>query len=172
MQADRFTIKSQEALQAAIALAAERRNAQVAPEHLLAVLFEQTDGLVVPMLHKLGVAVDPLRADVNAALDALPTLEQAAEPTTAPELLTVLRAAEKDMRDLKDEFISTEHLLLALAESKTPAGEALRRAGAPKDEILKALGEVRGSHRVTSQSPEDTVRALEKYGLDLTQQAE
>jgi ATP-dependent Clp protease ATP-binding subunit ClpB len=172
MQADRFTIKSQEALQAAIALAAERRNAQVAPEHLLAVLFEQSDGLVVPVLSKLGVTIDPLRADVNAAIDALPTLEQAAEPTTAPELLTVLRAAEKEMRDLKDEYISTEHLLLALADAKTPAGDALRRAGAPKDALLKALAEVRGSHRVTTQSPEDTVQALEKFGIDLTEQAE
>src|SRR3954462_10539478 len=148
MQADRFTIKSQEALQAAIALAAERRNAQVAPEHLLAVLFEQSDGLVVPVLSKLGVTVDPLRADVNAAIDALPTLEQAAEPTTAPELLTVLRAAEQEMRELKDEYLSTEHVVLALAGAKTPAGEALRRAGATKDGLLEALGEVRGSHRV------------------------
>src|SRR3954451_4710907 len=155
MQADRFTIKSQEALQAAITLASERRNAQVAPEHLLAVLFEQSDGLVVPILGKLGVTVDPLRADVNAAIDALPTLEQAAEPTTAPELLAVLRAAEQEMRDLKDEYISTEHLLLALPDAKTPAGEALRRAGAAHDELLKALAEVRGSHRVTTQSPED-----------------
>ena len=171
MQADRFTIKSQEAVQAAIALAAGRRHAQVAPEHLLAVLLEQADGLVVPVLRKLGVTVDPLRADVNAALDALPTLEQAAEPTTAPELLTVLRAAEKEMRDLSDEYVSTEHLLLALAAAQTPAGDALRRAGAAHDELLKALAEVRGSHRVTDQTPEDTVQALEKFGIDLTEQA-
>src|SRR3954471_24683881 len=172
MQADRFTIKSQEALQAAIALAAQRKHAQVTPEHLLAVLLEQEDGLVVPVLRKLGVTLETLRGDVNAYLDALPTLEQAAEPTTAPELLAVLRAAEQEMRDLKDEYISTEHLLLALADAKTPAGEALRRAGASKDELLKAIAEVRGSHRVTTQSPEDTVQALEKFGIDLTEQAE
>jgi ATP-dependent Clp protease ATP-binding subunit ClpB len=172
MQADRFTIKSQEALQAAISLAAGRNNPQVAPEHLLAVLLEQADGLVVPVLGKLGVAIEPLRADVNAALDAMPTLDQPAEPTTAPELLTVLRAAEQEMRDLKDEYISTEHLLLALADGKTGAGEALRRAGATKDSILKALAEVRGSHRVTTQSPEDTVQALEKFGRDFTELAE
>jgi ATP-dependent Clp protease ATP-binding subunit ClpB len=171
MHADRFTIKSQEALQAAISLAAGRHHAQVAPEHLLAVLLEQEDGLVVPVLSKLGATVGPLRADVNAALDALPTLEQAAEPTTSPELLTVLRAAESEMRDLKDEYLSTEHLLLALAESKTPAGEALRRSGAARDAVLKALPEIRGSHRVTTQSPEDTVQALEKFGIDLTEQA-
>src|SRR3954453_15150790 len=171
MQADRFTIKSQEALQAAIALAAQRKHAQVTPEHLLAVLLEQEDGLVVPVLRKLGVTLETLRGDVNAYLDALPTLEQAAEPTTAPELLTVLRAAEQEMRDLKDEYISTEHLLLALADGRTAAGEALRRAGATKESILKALAEGRGSHRVTSQSPEDTVQALEKFGRDLTEAA-
>src|SRR3954447_20627322 len=172
MQPDRFTIKSQEALQAAISLAAGRSHAQVVPEHLLAVLLEQADGLVVPVLGKLGVTIEPLRAAVNAALDALPTLDQPAEPTTAPELLTVLRAAEKEMRDLKDEYISTEHLLLALADGTSGAGDALRRAGATKDSILMALAEVRGSHRVTTQSPEDTVQALEKFGIDLTERAE
>src|SRR5947208_13760673 len=133
MQADRFTIKSQEALQAAISLAAGRSNPQVTPEHLLSVLLEQSDGLVVPVLGKLGVTLEPLRAGVNAATDALPTLDQPAEPATAPELLTVLRAAEKEMRDLKDEYISTEHLLLALADGKSGAGDALRGAGATKD---------------------------------------
>src|SRR4051794_21888556 len=172
MQADRFTIKSQEALQAAISLAAGRSNPQVTPEHLLSVLLEQSDGLVVPILGKLGVTIEPLRADVNSGLEALPTLEAPAEPTTAPELLTVLRAAEQEMRDLKDEYISTEHLLLALADGRTAAGEALRRAGATKESILKALAEVRGSHRVTTQSPEDTVQALEKFGRDFTELAE
>ena len=141
MHADRFTIKTQEALQAAIALAARRRHAQVAPEHLLAVLLEQADGIVVPVLGKLGVVAGPLRADVNETLDALPTLDQAAEPTTAAELLTVLRAAEQEMRDLSDEYLSTEHLLLALAASKTPAGDALRRAGATEDGLLEALAD-------------------------------
>src|SRR3954454_2228191 len=172
MQADRFTIKSQEALQAAIALAAERRHAQVGPLHLLAVLLEQADGLVVGVLRKLGVTVESLRADVNAELDALPKLEHAEEPATATELLTVLRSAEKEMRELKDEYVSTEHLLLALAEAKGAVGDALRRSGADREALLVAIGEVRGSHRVTDQSPEDKIRALEKFGRDLTQAAE
>jgi ATP-dependent Clp protease ATP-binding subunit ClpB len=172
MQADRFTIKSQEALQAALNLAAERRHAQVVPFHLLAVLLEQADGLVVPVLRKLGVTVESLRAEVNAELDAQPTLEHAAEPTTAPELMTVLRAAEKEMRELKDDYVSTEHLLLALADVKGGVGDALRRAGADRDALLKAITEVRGSHRVTDQSPEDKIRALEKFGRDLTEAAE
>src|SRR3954449_3155072 len=142
MQADRFTIKSQEALQAAVSLAADRSHAQATPAHLLAVLLEQSDGLVVPVLRKLGVAVESLRADVNAELDALPTLEHPEEPATSGELLTVLRAAEKEMRALKDEYISTEHLLLALADAKVPVGEALRRAGANHDALAQAVTEV------------------------------
>src|SRR6476620_6183810 len=172
MSPDRFTIKTQEALQAAIALAADRRHAQVVPEHVLAVLLEQADGLVVPVLRKLGAQVEALRGEVNAYLDALPTLDQPDEPATAPELLTLLRAAEKEMRDLKDEYVSTEHVLLAMAaDEHRPGGRALRGAGATRDVLLKALGEVRGSHKVTSQSPEDTVRALEKFGRDLTEAA-
>ncbi len=171
MQADRFTIRSQEALQAAIGLAAERSHSQVQPEHLLSVLLEQQDSLVPSILAKLGVAVPALRAEINAALDALPTLSEPTEPATAPELLQVLRAAEKQMRSLKDEYISTEHLLLALAESKTKAGDALRAAGAGADQLLPALSDVRGAHRVTDQSPEEKVRALEKFGNDLTQLA-
>src|SRR4051794_19653589 len=172
MNADKFTIKSQEALQAAIALAAARKHSQVQPEHLLAVLLEQADGLTLPVLRKLGAAPDAIRAEVNAALDALPTLSSDAEPTTAPELLQVLRAAEHEMRDLSDEYISTEHLLLSLAGHSSAAGEALRSNGAPKEALAKAIGEVRGAHKVTSQNPEDTVRALEKYGIDLTERAE
>ncbi|HEY1540047.1 MAG TPA: Clp protease N-terminal domain-containing protein, partial [Solirubrobacteraceae bacterium] len=169
MKADRFTIKTQEALQAALALAPKRRHAQVSPEHLLSVLLEQQDdGLVVPVLRKLGVAPEGLRADVNAALDALPTLTNVAEPTTSAELIAVLRAAEREMRQLKDEYVSVEHVLLAIAGDDGPAGKALRAAGATPERILQALAEVRGSHRVTDQSPEDKVRALEKYGRDLT----
>src|SRR5438445_90236 len=116
MNADRFTIKSQEALQAAISLAAGRKHAQVQPEHLLAVLLEQADGMTLPVLRKLGVSPDAIRAQVNTVLDGLPTLSAEAEPTTAPELLQVMRAAESEMRELGDEYISTEHLLLALAD--------------------------------------------------------
>src|SRR5215210_4626935 len=113
MNADRFTIKSQEALQAAQRLADERPNPQVTPEHLLAVLLESDAGVVVPVLQKLGAAPEQVRAQVNAALDRLPTLSgDGAEPTGASgELSQVLRAAERAMRDLKDEYVSTEHLL-------------------------------------------------------------
>jgi ATP-dependent Clp protease ATP-binding subunit ClpB len=173
LQPDRFTIKSQEAIQAAQALADDRRNPQVTPEHLLTVLLEEDAGVVVPVLHKLGAGVEVIRAEVNAALDALPTLGEGGEPGGAgSELVAVLRAADKEARDLNDEYVSTEHLLLALSKSKARAGDALRAAGAKHDALLQALHEVRGPHRVTDQNPEDKYQALEKFGRDLTEAAE
>jgi ATP-dependent Clp protease ATP-binding subunit ClpB len=173
LQPDRFTIKSQEAIQAAQALADDRRNPQVTPEHLLSVLLEQEGGVVVPVLNKLGAGVAPIRAAVNAALDAQPTLGEGGEPGGAgSELVAVLRAADKEARDLNDEYVSTEHVLLALSQSKARAGDALRAAGANHDALLQALSEVRGSHRVTDQHPEDKYQALEKFGRDLTEAAE
>ena len=173
MQMDRFTIKSQEALQAALGLAERRTHTEVAPEHLLLAMLEAGEGVVLPVLQKVGARPDEVRGDVNAALDALPTITgEAAEPTTSRELLQVLRAAEHEASELKDEYISTEHVLLSLAGHNSKAGEALRRAGATKDALAKALEDVRGPHRVTSQSPEDAYQALEKYGRDLTRAAE
>jgi ATP-dependent Clp protease ATP-binding subunit ClpB len=174
MQPDRFTIKSQEALQAAQQLADERRNPQTTPEHLLAVLLEQPEGLVVPILRKLGVEPALVRQATGQALDALPTLSggPAGEPaSTSGEIVQILRSAEKEMRELGDEFVSTEHLLLAIAGHPGKAGEALRAAGATREQLLKALSEVRGSHRVTDQNPEDKIQALERFGRDLTEAA-
>ncbi len=169
MQADRFTIKSQEALAAAQRLAEDRRNPQVTTEHLLAVLLQQDGGIVVPILRKLGVDPAVVRREVDAALDQAPTLGEGAEGSQAgSELVAVLRAAEREARELKDEYVSTEHLLLALAASGTRAADALTGAGAERDGILAALEEVRGPHRVTSQNAEDAYQALEKYGRDLT----
>ncbi len=171
MHADRFTIKTQEALQAAVSLAPQHRHAQVSPLHLLAALLDQEDGTVAPVLGKLGAAPAALRADVERALGDLPTLSTEAEATTSPELLAVLRGAEREMRDLHDEYVSVEHVLLALAADDGPAGQALRAAGATRERLLQALADVRGSHRVTDQSPEEKIRALERYGRDLTQAA-
>ncbi|TMM01635.1 MAG: AAA family ATPase, partial [Actinobacteria bacterium] len=175
MQPDRFTIKSQEALAAAQRLAEERRNPQTMPEHLLAVLLEQDAGVVVPVLRKLGVDPAAVRQSLAPALDALPTLSPGSGAPEAAggssELSQVLREAEKEMRDLKDEYLSTEHLLLALSKHPGKAGDSLRANGAAHDELLKALEEVRGSHRVTDQNPEDKFQALERFGRDLTEAA-
>jgi ATP-dependent Clp protease ATP-binding subunit ClpB len=175
MQPDRFTIKSQEALQAAQRLADERRNPQTTPEHLLAVLLEQEEGVVAPVLRKLGVEPAAVRQALGPALDALPTLsgaDAAAEPAGgSTELSQVLRSAENEMRDLGDEYLSTEHLVLAIAAHPGKAGEALRSNGATREQLLKALSEVRGSHRVTDQNPEDKLQALKRFGRDLTEAA-
>src|SRR5215213_7395807 len=152
MQLDKFTIKSQEALQAALALAAARRHSQVAPLHLLAALLDQEDGLVTPVLGKIGVAPAALRADVDAALAQLPTLSSEAEPATAPELIALLRSAEREMKALKDKFVSVEHVLLALARDDGPAGKVLTANGATHERLLQALAEVR-PNAVTDQSP-------------------
>jgi ATP-dependent Clp protease ATP-binding subunit ClpB len=174
MQPDRFTIKSQEAVQAAQQLADQRHNPQTTPEHLLAVLLEQQDGLVPAILRKLGVDPAAVRQSLTPALDALPKLSTGPgqEPAGgSSELGQVLRAAEKEMRELGDEYVSTEHLVLAIAAHPGKAGDALRGVGASRDALLKALGEVRGSHRVTDQNPEDKFQALERFGRDLTEAA-
>src|SRR3954469_19894486 len=139
MRPDQFTTKSQEAFAAALKIAAARKHAEAAPEHLLLALLEQDGGIVVPVLRKLGATVEPLRAEVNAALDALPTLGSADEPATSRALMTVLRAADSEAGKLNDEYISTEHLLLALAQSDGAAGAALRSNGVSRDAALKAI---------------------------------
>jgi ATP-dependent Clp protease ATP-binding subunit ClpB len=173
MRADRFTTKSMEAFDVATALAASRRHTEVLPEHLLAVLLDQEGSIVPPVLAKVGATPEAVRREVNAALDGLATVSPgtAHEPSTARELMAVLRAAEGEAGALRDEYISTEHLLLALAASQTRAGEALTRAGATHDALAGALEQVRGPHRVTDRSPEDKYQALEKFGRDLTQAA-
>jgi ATP-dependent Clp protease ATP-binding subunit ClpB len=174
MKPDRFTIKSQEALQAAQRLADERRNPQTTPEHLLAVLLEQDGGVVGPVLSKLGAPAAAVRRALAPALEALPKYAAGGREEPAGgsgELVQILRSAEEEMRKLGDEYLSTEHLLLALAAHPGRAGEALRANGATREALLQALSEVRGSHRVTDQSPEDKIQALEKYGRDLTEAA-
>ncbi len=185
MQADRFTIKSQEALAAAGRLAEERRNPQVTPLHLLAALLadgestgaDSPGGVVLPVLTKLGVQVEAARAQVQQALEGLPVLGEGSVQAAVPdsELIAVLRAAERQARELGDQYVSTEHLLLALSDEKGPpstAGRTLSSVGANRERLLRALAEVRGSHRVTDQSPEEKYQALERFGTDLTQAAE
>ncbi len=174
MQPDRFTIKSQEALQAAGRLAEQRRNPQTTPEHLLAVLLEQDAGVVAPILRKLGVELGAVRQALGPVLEALPTISGAATDEPAggsTELSQVLRTAENEMRELGDEYLSTEHLMLAIAAHPGRAGDALRGHGAAREQLLSALQEVRGSHRVTDQNPEDKFQALERFARDLTEAA-
>jgi ATP-dependent Clp protease ATP-binding subunit ClpB len=193
MQPDRFTIKSQEALAAAGRLAEEHRNPQVTPLHLLSVLLrpaagaapgaaapgssaDAPGGVVLPVLAKLGIPFDGLRNDVEQALGELPVLGEGsgADAVGQPgsDLLAVLRAAEREAGKLSDQYVSTEHLLAALAGEKGRAADILGRAGAAPQPLLAALAEVRGTHRVTDQSPEEKYQALERFGQDLTKRAE
>ncbi len=190
MQADRFTIKSQEALAAAGRLAEERRNPQVTPLHLLAALLaegagspqsaraDSPGGVVLPVLSKLDVDPAAARAQVQDGLAALPVMGEGSSAQGAPpgsELMSVLRAAEREAGSLGDQYVSTEHLLLALAADNDPPTSSTRvlaSVGATRERLLQALAEVRGSHRVTDQSPEKQYEALERYGADLTAAAE
>ena len=173
MQSDRFTIKSQEALAEALKLAERRGNPQATPEHLLSVLLDQADGIVPGVVAKLGVGAAALRGPLDAALDGLPTMGEGGEVSgqASSELGQVLRGAEHEMRELSDEYVSTEHLLLSLAGHGSKAGDVLRGAGATKEQLGRAIAEVRGSARVTDPSPEDKINALEKFGVNLTERA-
>src|SRR5689334_5323170 len=170
MQQDRFTVKSQEAVAAAQRLASEGSNPEVAPAHLLLALLEQDDGVVVPVLQRLGVDAEDARVRADEAIDKLPRLSGNTVPDVRPssEFVWVVQQAEKESAGLGDEYISTEHILLALAEAKSSVSDLLP----PRKELVQAISEVRGPHRVTSPNPEDTFGALEKYGRDLTAEAE
>src|SRR5437762_9713504 len=167
MQADRFTIKSQEALAAAQRLAGARRNPSVTPHHMLAALLEQEGGIVVPVLQRAGADVEGVRRRANEALDKLPTLSGATEaPALDTDTAKLLERADEEARGFGDEYVSTEHLLLALAADPDVD------TGATRDQLADAVHAVRGPHRVTDQNPEDKYQALEKFGRDLTKAAE
>jgi ATP-dependent Clp protease ATP-binding subunit ClpB len=170
MQADRFTIKSQEAVAAAQRLASEGSNPEVAPPHLLLALLEQDEGVVVPVLQRLGVDAEDARGRARQAIDRLPKLSGNTSPEVRPssEFVWVLQQAEKESAGLGDEYISTEHILLALSEAKSGVSDLLP----DRKDLMRAISEVRGPHRVTSPNPEDSFGALEKYGRDLTAEAE
>ncbi len=169
---DKLTVKSQEAVQGAVSHAGENGNPEVLPLHLMAALLEDKEGVVIPVLDKIGVPVQQLLSGVNAAIQKLPKVQGGAQPGLSQATQKVLEQAFKEAENFKDEYVSTEHLLLALARAKGDAvATALTSFGATHDAILKALAEVRGSQRVTDQNPEGKFQALEKYAKDLTELA-
>jgi ATP-dependent Clp protease ATP-binding subunit ClpB len=173
MKIDRFTEKANEALGRAQEIARENNHSQVDAEHLLAALLEQDDGIVPEIITKVGGNPTTLRAQVNAELDRLPKVYGGLEPMVASRLRLVIEDAWKHAEKFQDEFLSTEHLLLALEELRDGAApRLLRQAGAAPDATRKALRQIRGSQRVTDQNPEGKYQSLEKYGRDLTQLAE
>ena len=166
---DRLTVKSQEAVQAASGHAAENGNPEVLPLHLMAALLEDREGVVIPVLEKVGVPVEQLLSGVNSAIEKLPKVQGGGQPGMSAALQKVLEQGFKEAENFKDDYVSTEHLLLALSKAKNdPVQLALTALGGTHEAILKALSAVRGSQRVTDQSPEGKFQALEKYAKDLT----
>jgi ATP-dependent Clp protease ATP-binding subunit ClpB len=170
---DKLTQKAQEAVQQAQALAGENGHQAVHPLHLLIALTSEQEGIVRPVLEKCGVQPDALLNEAQRQLNSIPKVTgQPGGMYIAPGLNQVFEAASKEAENFKDEFISTEHLLLGIADQKyDPAGSLLNKMGANKDSILKALVAVRGTQRVTDQNPESKYQALERYAVDLTEQS-
>jgi ATP-dependent Clp protease ATP-binding subunit ClpB len=167
MRLDQFTVKAQEALTTAQSFAEKSDHPEVSTEHLLKALLDQEGGVVPSALGKLGANAAGLSADVDRSLASLPRT-QGASTQISPRLDSLLKQALREAESLKDQYVSTEHLLLALVDSKTPSAEALRRAGATRDALLKVLKEIRGNQSVDNPNAEDRYQALEKYGRDLT----
>ncbi len=170
---DKFTVKSQEAVQAANGLAADNGNPELLPLHLLSALLGDREGVILPVLEKLGVPTAQLDGKVKESLAKLPKVQGGgAQPGMSNALQRVLDQASKEAENFHDDYVSTEHLLLALAEGKGDgAGLLLASFGATHDAILKSLTAVRGSQRVTDQNPEAKYQSLEKYAKDLTELA-
>ena len=166
---EKFTVKSQEAVQSASQIASEQGNPEILPLHLLAALLADSEGIIVPVLEKIGVPVAQLSAKVEESLGKLPKVSGGSQPGASAALNRVFEQAFKEADNFKDEYVSTEHLLLALANAKNDGAQLLLASfGATHDAVLKSLITVRGTQRVTDQNPEAKYQALEKYAKDLT----
>ncbi|MEW9527658.1 ATP-dependent chaperone ClpB [Microbispora sp. NPDC049125] len=169
----KFTQKSQEALSGSVRRAAAEGNPEVSPAHLLAILLSQNGGIAVPLLEAVGADVKRLRAKTEELLAGLPKAKGStvSAPSSSRQLLTVINTAAQRAKQLEDEYVSTEHLLVGLAADGGPVADLLKAEGATSNALLDAFQKVRGHTRVTSETPEDTFQALEKYGVDLTERA-
>lgn len=171
MRLDKFTLRAQEAIQSAIELAERNTNQQVEPEHLLSAMLEQPEGIVRPILGKLGTNLAVVLNDVQAAIARFPRV-QGGQQYFSPRTNQAFTVAQKQADQMKDEFISTEHLLLALLDEKDgDAGKILRQHGVNKDDLQKVIEQMRGGARITDQNAEQNYQALSKYARDLTDAA-
>jgi ATP-dependent Clp protease ATP-binding subunit ClpB len=172
MRLDRFTLRAQEAIESAVALAERSQHQQVEPEHVLVSLLEQTEGLTRPLFGKIGTNVPAILAEVQDAVRRFPQVTGSGQQFISPRLNTIFSKAQKEADALKDEYISTEHLLLAMSEEKDgSAGKILRQHSINRDILLKAIQQMRGDARITSQNAEESFQALAKYSRDLTELA-
>jgi len=166
---DKMTVKAQQAIQESQEIAARHENQAVEPLHLLEALVQQPDGVVPPLLARLGIRTELLTQDMDREIGQLPKVQGFAEQHLGRALNDVLEKSFEEAAKFKDEYVSTEHLFLAIAGAHNDAaGRLLKKHGASHEAILQALAGVRGSQRVTSQNPETTYAALEKYARDLT----
>jgi ATP-dependent Clp protease ATP-binding subunit ClpB len=169
---DKMTVKTQEALQAAQEIAARHEQQEIAPLHFFGALVAQTDGIVPSLLTRLGIRTDALASEIERELGRLPKVQDFSQQTMGRALNDVLEQAVKEADKFKDEYVSTEHVFLAIAgKDRDPAGQLLKKHGATYEAILQALTGIRGTQRVTSQNPEATYASLEKYARDLTELA-
>src|SRR5919106_502691 len=171
MRLDKFTLRGQEAIQSAIELGERNQNQQVEPEHLLVAMLEQPEGIVRPVLGKLGANVAVILNDTQAAVARFPRV-QGGQQYFSNRMTQIFTASQKQADQMQDEFISTEHLLLAIAEEKDgDAGKILRQHGVNKEDLFKVIEQMRGGSRITDQNAEQNYQALSKYARDLTEQA-
>ena len=171
MNYDQFTLKTQDALQSASALAQQRDHGEIGLPHLLAAMLAQKDGITVPVIERIGVPAGDLRAETERLLGGFPVVRGNVQLSLSGEAQKTLAKAEKEMADLKDQFLSVEHILLAMAESDGRTGEMLRARGVTRNAVLDSLKAVRGNQRVDSNDPESKMQSLEKYCTDLTARA-
>jgi len=172
MQIDKFTIKVQEILSQAQRIASENGHQSIDDIHLMSAVLGQKDGIIIPMLKKLEVNIDEFSSKINDALAGQPKVSgQTAQIYIGPELNDVLNGAFSEAEKLKDEYVSTEHILISLAQSSGRVGQLLKQYGVTKDRIYQILVSIRGSQRITDQNPEDKYQALKKFGKDITELA-
>ncbi len=171
MRLDKLTIKAQDAVQDAQKIATDNGQQQIEPEHLLHALLSQEEGIITPVLQKIGADPATVMHDLESELDKMPKVSSGAGSYMGQRLNRVFEQAAEEAKRLKDEYISTEHMLIAIADEGGTASKVLARYSATRDAIYKSMTEIRGSQRVTDQNPEDKYQALERYGRDITQEA-
>ena len=174
MNIEKFTLKAQEALQEAKSIAERKHHQQIEVEHLLSALLEQKEGIVLPILQKLGANSDLIVSQLENELNRVPqvTGRGVGQVYLSSRLNEIFNVAWKEAERLADEYLSTEHLLIAIADEKQGAAfQILQRGGVTKDAIYRVLQEIRGPHRVTDQNPEEKYQALKRYSRDLTEEA-
>ena len=168
MNYEQYTIKAQEALRSATILAQQEDHSEVGTAHILSAILEQADGIIPPLFERIGVPIKRIQAEAKELVSQTPKMHGNVQISISPEAAKVLAKAEKEAAQLKDEYLSVEHILLALTNADDRTADLLRQNGVNREDILAALKEVRGSDHVTSQDPDATMKSLEKYCRNLT----